>query len=363
MMPNSSSISKFQLFFLLIQSQIGIGLLSLPNVVQSTAKGDGWISTIIAGGAIQLTLIIYWLLLRRFPNQMYTEITKKILGNLLGKLCNTAIYLYYILMGSLSAVLFIQCINVWLLPLTPLWVLSLTIMVASVYLTLGGLRIIARFFVLASFLILFLIFLSFLTFNLPKEFQFILPMGDSGIENILLGSKNTLFSMAGFDGILLISPFILNREKGVLKTISLSNLSITTLYTYFLFLCLVSISPSQLMQIKEPVLYLFRALSYQMTDRLDFLFLSIWIVPMTTSVIINLFLSAKSISKEKVYKKNVVFSGILIYIISIIPFNEKMIDLFSKYVSYLSYGIVFGLPVFLLCLSIIFNKMERKENT
>ncbi|MGM0836465.1 MAG: GerAB/ArcD/ProY family transporter [Bacillota bacterium] len=361
MINNSITISKFQLFFFLLQSQLGIGLLSLPSVVQSSAKGDGWISSLLAGVFVQSILIIYWLLLKRFPNETYTEITKKVMGRFLGKFCNAVIYLYFILTGSLALVLFIKLINLWLLPLTPSWILSLLIMVACIYLTICDLRIIARFFVLASFLILLLVFLSFLTFSLPKDFTFILPIGNSGVKNILQGSDKSLISMLGFEGLLLIFPFILNKGRGVLKTISVANISITILYTYFIFLCLISFNPNQLTQIKEPSIYLFRALSFTMIDRVDLIFLSIWIVPMTTSVIAYLFLAAKSISKKKSYKKTVILSGSIIWFFSLIPLNDKKMDLFSQYVSYLSYFIVIGLPVILLCLSVIFNKKEGSE--
>jgi hypothetical protein len=41
-MTENLSITKFQLVFVLIQTQIGVGLISLPNVVQKSADGDGW---------------------------------------------------------------------------------------------------------------------------------------------------------------------------------------------------------------------------------------------------------------------------------------------------------------------------------
>ncbi|QKE74261.1 GerAB/ArcD/ProY family transporter [Arthrobacter citreus] len=361
MITNINSISKLQLYFFIVQSQIGIGLLSLPNVVETTAKGDGWISTLVAGLAVQITIIIYWLLLRKYPNAIYTEITKKILGKYVGKLFNSFIYIYFIMIGGLACTLFIRTINLWLLPLTPMWVLSLIIILSSIYLTISDLRIISRFFVLGSILIVLLFFMSFFTFYLPKEFRFILPVGHSGVKNILMGSHKSLLSMLGFESLLLIFPFILDSQKGILKTASLANFSVTLFYTYFTFLCLVSFSPTQLLQIREPVLYLFKVLSFEMIDRLDLIFLSIWIVPMTTSVIIYMFLSAKSISKENSFKKNVFFSGILIFIITILPFDEDQLVLFDKYVTYLSYVVVFGLPIILLCLSFIISKTKRSE--
>lgn len=363
MITKKTAISKFQLYFFLIQSQIGIGLLSLPNVVQSTAKGDGWISTIVAGVIVQVTLLVYWFLLKQFPNENYTKITKIIFGKYIGKLLNFIIYMYFILTGSLALILFINCINLWLLPLTPIWVLSLVIILASIYLTISELKVIARFFVIASFLLVFLIFLSFFTYNLPKEFQFILPIGNSGVKNILMGSNKSLISMLGFEGVLFIFPYIFNKEKGVLKTVSFANLTVTAIYTYFLFLCLISFSPNQLKQVREPVLYLFKALTYKMLDRIDLIFLSSWIVPMTTSIIAYLYLSSKSISsKEKYYKKTVMINGMIIFVISILPFDEKMVGQLSKYVTFLSYAVVFMIPVLLLALSIVLKTLKRSGN-
>jgi spore germination protein (amino acid permease) len=356
-------ITKFQLFFILIQSQIGIGLLSLPNVVQKTAKGDGWISTIFAGVAIQLIITIYWLLLKRFPNATYPEITQKLVGRFFGKLLNMIIYLNFILVGGLVTILFIKLINLWLLPLTPSWVISLLIVLASIYLTISDLRIIARFFVITSSLILLVLFISILSLFIPKEVYFILPIGSSGLKNILLGSNNSLLAMLGFEGILFMFPFVFQNKKGVLKTISLANVFITLFYTYLIFITLITFSPDQLTQMREPILNLFRGISYKVIDRLDLVFLSIWLVPMTTSVIAYLFLASKTMNVEKKsFQKAVIINGIIIFFITLIPHEDKIITLFNQYVSYLSYTVVFIIPACLLILSFLLKKHEMSES-
>ncbi|MGG3467404.1 GerAB/ArcD/ProY family transporter [Neobacillus pocheonensis] len=363
MTENNHSITKFQLFFILIQSQIGVGLLSLPNVVGKTAKGDGWISTLIAGVAVQIMLVIYWLLLKRFPNLIYTEITQKILGRFVGKMLNLFIYMNFILVGGLAAILFIKIINLWLLPLTPGWMISLLILIPCIYLTISDLRVMARFFVLATSLILLLFFTSFLSWFTPKEIQYILPIGGSGLKNILMGSKNSLLSMLGFEGLLFIFPFIIQNKKGVLKTVSMANISITLFYTYFFFLTIISFSTDQLVQMREPVINLLRGISYKMIDRIDLMFLSIWIVPMSTSVIAYLFFASKSMNVEKKnYTKVVLMNGFIIFLITLIPHDDAIITQFNKYVSYLNYGIVFIIPTLLLILSFLFNKHERSES-
>lgn len=363
-MTENLSITKFQLFFILIQSQIGTGLLSLPNAVQKTAKGDGWISTIFAGIAVQLIITVYWLLLKRFPNLTYPEITQKLFGSLFGKLVNLVIYLNFILVGGLASILFIKLINLWLLPFTPNWVISLLIVMASIYLTISDLRIIARFFVIASSLILLVLFISILSLFIPKEVQFILPIGSSGLKNILMGSNNSLLAMLGFEGILFMFPFVIQNQKGVLKTISLANIFITLFYTYFIFITLITFSPNQLTQMRAPILNLLRGISFNVIDRLDLVFLSIWLVPMTTSVIAYLFMASKMmIIKKKNYPKAVILNGIIIFFITLIPHEDKIITLFNQYVSYLSYVVIFIIPAFLLILSYLFKKHEMSESS
>jgi spore germination protein (amino acid permease) len=363
MIDKHNSITKFQMFFIMIQSQVGVGLLSLPNVVQKTAKGDGWISTLIAGAAVQIMLVIYWQLLKRFPNLIYTEITQKILGRFLGKLINIFIYMNFILVGGLLTIIFIKIINLWLLPLTPNWIISILILTACIYLAVSDLRMIARFFVLATTLILLLLFTSLLSWFTPKEIQYILPIGSSGFKNILLGTNNSLLAMLGFEGILFIFPFIIENKKGVLKTISMANIFIAIFYTYFIFLSLISFSTDQLAQMREPILNLLRGITYKMVDRVDLIFLSIWIVPMSTSIIAYLFLASKSMNVgKKNYPRIVLMNGFIIFLITLIPHNDATTTLFNKYVTYLSYGVVFIIPTLLLILSFLFKKQESSES-
>ncbi|MFY0762239.1 GerAB/ArcD/ProY family transporter [Metabacillus dongyingensis] len=357
-MNMKSKISKTQLYFLMIQSQIGVGVLSLPSVTQKTAKGDAWITTIIAGIFIEMILVVYWLLLKRFPNLILTEFTKKIAGKGLGKILNFSFYMYFVLTACFAVIFIVNLINTWLLPLTPPWIISMLIMLASVYLAIDDIKIIARFFTLASFLILIIIILSILNFTQELDFQYVRPIGHSGFTNIFLGSSESIISMLGFEILLMSYPYVQGKEKGFLKTISLGNLSITFLYTFFVFTNLISFSPVIIKQIKEPLLYIFRGLSYQLIDRLDLIFISIWIVPMTTSVVAYLFMASKSISKKKSYSKLVVANGILIFCITLIPVDDLLLNKLSELIKYLSYIFAFGLPLFLLLVSYIFKKQE-----
>lgn len=46
-----TKLSRRQYFFIIVQTEIGVGILSLPYDLHSKAKQDGWISLLIGGGA------------------------------------------------------------------------------------------------------------------------------------------------------------------------------------------------------------------------------------------------------------------------------------------------------------------------
>jgi hypothetical protein len=170
--------------------------------------------------------------------------------------------------------------------------------------------------------------------------------------------------MLGFEGLLFFFPFVIENKKGVLKTISMANLFLTLFYTYFIFITLITFSTEQLAQMREPILILLRGISYKMVDRVDLIFLSIWIVPMTTSIISYLYFASRSMNaKKKHYPKFVLLNGFILFLITLIPNDDAFITLFNKYVSYLSYVVVFLIPTLLLILSFLLKKHEMSEST
>lgn len=80
MATKNSTITQGQLTFFIFQTQIGVGLLSLPFAVAKIAHGDGWISTLLIGFFIQLCIFLIWALNRRFPTLSLYEFMPQIIG-------------------------------------------------------------------------------------------------------------------------------------------------------------------------------------------------------------------------------------------------------------------------------------------
>lgn len=356
----NTTINRSQLFFLIIKTQIGIGLLSLPSQIQSSAKGDAWISVLVAGAAIQLLLIVYWQLLKKFPNLTLSEITVRVFGAYIGKTLNLIYYVFFILIAGYASTLYVQLVQTWMLSMTPGWVLLLLIIGTGLYLALENLRVIARFFVLTSVLFGLLILISFLNFNNEVQVSNILPIGESGFVQILKGSEKTFFSMLGFEVILYFFAQVQGNQKGMLRVVSLANCFVTLFYAYFVFICLIGFSPKALEQVNEPVLYIFKGLSYQLFDRLDLIFLTIWIIPMTATIVSYLCLAGKSLTtNQSSYRRLVWISGLLVYLIGWYLSALENIDFFYKWLQYGYLIMIAPLPILLWLVS-FFLKNNKK---
>ncbi|MGM0865874.1 MAG: GerAB/ArcD/ProY family transporter [Bacillota bacterium] len=361
-MSQTGSLTNLQIFFLMIQTQVGFAILTLPNTLQSTSKGDGWMSVLLAGVVLQLFLVIIWLLLSRFPSLNYAEITIVLLGKYIGNFVNMITYLYFIVTASFVLLRFTSIIKEHLLTNTPYWVIGLLMMLTCTYLAISDIRIIARFFGLISILFLFLFGISFFSFLLPVDIHHILPLGTTGIKEIVIGSKDCLLAILGFEVILFLYPLASKKGTSFLKVITWANVFVTGLSTYFVILCIMIFSESVLKQIKYPVIYFLRPLHFQMVDRVDLLFISIWIVPLAASIVIYIYLGSKSLPffKGKPYKLVLMNSTLIFVLFTIAKKDPDSQELYSNYVEYLSYAVVFAIPFMLLLFSYLVKKREKE---
>ncbi|PEJ53306.1 hypothetical protein CN692_21405 [Bacillus sp. AFS002410] len=361
MMKNEKMISISQFTFVIIQAQIGVALLSLPYVVHKHAGHDGWISVLVAGIGVYLLLLIMWLLGKRFPKDTIYEYSSKIVGKYIGVFISYLYILFFFMVSIFIVVVTISTLKKWILTFTPPFVLILFIVGTGVYLAKENMKIIARFFTFVCILIFFLIFLEICSYN-NVNYRYIFPIGQAGVKNIFLGAHDALNSMMGFEFILVLFPHIKANPSKILKAGTISISFVTLLYTFFLITSYMSFSKAEISIVPEPILYLLKSLSYEVIERLDLVFLSIWVVPILTSVVTYLYLTSFGISKLLKFKnhsKTTFFTGLSLAIFCLfIPQSEEFIMKFGTFLSYSSYFFIFFIPLILLIISYIRKKKE-----
>lgn len=270
-MSKESTVTRGQLFFMIMKFEIGVDILSLPYRIHLIAKGGGWISVLIGGMLIQLIILLCWLLLRRFPNSSIYQIMMRITGRWIGAILVIAYAAYYLLMGTSVLVNAYDVINRWMLQNTPRWAILVLFMFTSIYLVRQNLRTIARVLVLISFLIapmMLLISYGIMQTNL----LYLLPLTEAGWPQIISASTESLMAMFGFEFFLVVLPLVQGTSKSKLGTITAASAVVSLLYGFTVFICSTAFSPQQLSMMPEPVIYLLRSIPLGTMDRADFCF-------------------------------------------------------------------------------------------
>lgn len=213
-MKVKSRISSENLFFVLVQTMMGVGLLSLPHQTHHAAGSDGWISILITGFFIQLIVLLIWLLCIKFPNLTLFDFSKVILGKTSGTALNFLYIIYLLTMICYIFIVYADILKRWILPETPVWVLFLIEFVLLIY---GSICKIKNVISLLSFLFIFILFLFFITFfvygDSSIDVRYLFPIGSSGGWNILKSTSDSMISLTGFETLLIYFAFIKQSKK------------------------------------------------------------------------------------------------------------------------------------------------------
>lgn len=219
---------------------------------------------------------------------------------------------------------------------------------------------------LTAVVIFISIILPLFAFTFNIEWAYLFPVGQSGLKNITIGAHDALIAMIGFEIIAVVLPFVQGTYKQSLKSISLANMTVVFIYIYFPICCYLVFSPEELKIISEPVLYLLKAVNFQWIERLDLIFLSIWIIPMATSLVAYFYLASKgaAYTLHKGQRKYPMwYLPLIAFIIGLFLTTEFEIEQFDKYISASSYIFMVFLPLLTLFISIVRKKYNYRSSS
>lgn len=213
----------------------------------------------------------------------------------------------------------------------------------------------------------FLVILLVFTLVVLRDLQplYIFPIGDSGFSNIVKGASQGSFSLQGFELLLVVLPYCLGKDVGKLKVALSANGFVTIFYTYLTFVTIAYFGTSALRFIPEPILYMMKFKYFDIIDRVDLIFFSIWVVSVATSVMIYLYLSSIGITHmfRKTNRTNFVYwTGIIVLIpVLLIPINNRVISTLGNFISVYGVFFIFVLPIILLIVSVLRHQKIEED--
>jgi len=358
MVRTEKKMSARQLFLFIIQAQIGVGVLSIPYKLNETAKGGAGITVLITGVITQLIILMYWVLLRKFPDLNLFQICLRLGGRVFGKLLIAGYIGYFVLLGANIMLSAVGVLQRWMMNATPTWILLALFSIMTYYMAKEKLTVLARFYTLSS--ALFIPLIIFVSYGITQaHLEYMFPLMEAGIWNILKATKDTTISMYGFEVILIIFPLIEASDKKKLMMVSMSNLFVTLFYTFVVCTCLMVFNTEQLRLIPEPVLYLVKSLNFYIVDRADVLFLPIWSITLVcsiTSYTYSASVGLAQLTNRKDHKLFTPYVNAAMFLITLIPATPIAIHRLDVSAEYAAYLFIFVLPLAMMTVSKLFKK-------
>ncbi|MGE5653804.1 MAG: GerAB/ArcD/ProY family transporter [Bacillota bacterium] len=351
-MRGANRINRRQAWFMVSGTMYGVTLLTLPYLSAEIAHETAWLPVVVIGAVSVLVAGIVGRLAERFPGRTVIEMVSELWGKPLGLVIGLAMAAVLYLNVPLQARLNSELLNSVLLPKTPPTFLIIALIVACVYTIEGGLSAIAR---LSEVLFPLTILITVVVFALGLrhvEFSHLQPMGNFPLQNFLgVRSFQMLNSFYGFVIILYLIPFM-DKVKG-LRGVGFSAVLVGTLvYTLVVTVTVAVLGAYHTVETIWPGLELARAVHIRgaFIERLDFLFLTMWIGPTFLTCVNLLFFSAFGIARV-INPKNPRWLtwglGILAIILALLPKGISQLERLSTMAGLAGLVIAYGLPILL----------------
>ncbi|MGE5626800.1 MAG: Ger(x)C family spore germination protein [Solirubrobacterales bacterium] len=233
-MEKKISINEFGIFASIITATVGIGTFSYPGELSSLAGTDGWM-VILAGGILSCLIMLLLVTLVKKNNwDSFTSILIKSFGKLFGLIFALAFVLYLICSMCLGLRVFIEVMKMYLLEKTPTEFLIVITILTGVYIIRGGIEGIIRFNEIGFWLMFAPVIFILLLLLSNADFTNILPIMSEKPINYLKSMPVNIYIFKGFEIVLLLLPFLNNKEK--VKKISILSIVFITLFYMIIFI-------------------------------------------------------------------------------------------------------------------------------
>ena len=197
----------------------------------------------VAGIGFEIAIFIIYFLSKRFSTSTIYEYASKVVGRPIGLLISIGYIAFACVTAILVMELFDTTIKNWILLRTPSWAILMLLAITGTYLALGKVKVIGRFDQFVSFLIIPLVLMVAYTLK-EADLRYILPIGQQGLGPIIKTIPQGFFSMIGFEMALFVFPYLQNKGKKALISLTLSNIAATTFYSFLTFSTFVVLVPN-----------------------------------------------------------------------------------------------------------------------
>jgi spore germination protein (amino acid permease) len=292
---NNNQLTIYEFVATAISIVVGISVLSLPNAAVGAAHQDGWIATALGSIYPLYVTILASFIITLYPNTSIMELSIQFTGKFFGNILNILFmvqFLYYAVGVLAAAANLLQVYSVWFMSKTQI---ILIFVVLVIYLSLKDLKVLSRINLIAFIMMLILLTTTSTAFKYGSLLN-IEPILNTNIKDILKGTKESAFSYAGMEGILIIHPYVKDKQK-LIKASFITVGIITFFYTWSVFTSTLYLGPDIIPKALWPVNYVTESVKIPAINNFRFILLILWPIIIYKTVMTEHYLCAEIMNK------------------------------------------------------------------
>ncbi|OPH47409.1 hypothetical protein BC351_39965 [Paenibacillus ferrarius] len=356
-------LSLIQYIFIIFETQVGIGVLSLPRDLVKTAGSDGWISILLGWILSMLFSLVVIKIMEKNAGYTFLELLSKYFGKWVGKSLSILWILYTAYAASVVMFSTIHIIKIWIVPDMRDFILMILFIIPIYMITKQGIRVIGLF---AEFVFLISVWMPFLLLLTLKSthWLYLLPIAKDGLFPILSTAKSTILSFLGFELAFILYPF-LKDKKSASKGIVIANSLSMIIFLMVTVITLVKFSPEEIKDYVYPTLNLLKLIRLPFLERLEITFLAFYLFTLFMTIIPYLYTAVLGASQlvGKQDHRNVLRILICLWILLSFFFlpSSSQVTQMGKSWGMLGIYCAYGFPIFLWIYGWLFHHVRKGQ--
>ncbi len=321
------------------------------------AGPDAWLAMILGGLVIVTAGWLMGKLAMRFPEETLFEFAPRIAGSLLGRLMGVAFILFWTLFATRVLREVGDLAKSELLRQTPLEIIILIMLASSAYLARRGFEPISRVYqILIVPVIAVVVLIPVIAIPVIQMDNF-RPFFAKGAAPIMKGAWDTFIGWEGMEAILFLLPYIADKRPALRVSVGAPLLVFVTWFAMQITV-LGSLGAEEAMALASPGLDLAQVVDIpgEFFERVDSVYISIWLLVSYASIVAALHLSAMGIKRMAGLRdhKPWVFPLVpVVYFIALIAPSAPAAHQIGDILGLIFFGLGMALPALLLVIAVV----------
>ena len=211
---------------------------------------------------------------KKFPDYNILILSKKYFGRLLGSIFNLVFASYFIYTASMVGSIYTNLMRNYIVGfLTPFKVIVI-LFICIMYAASKALKVIGRISEISFYVTIILLLLPIVALRVASMSN-IYPVLGSGFSSIAKGSMKSTFAYSGAEIILLIYPFLKEKNKMLMSSL-ISVAMVIVLYVWSVFITTYYLGPDIVSKSYWSLLLVMGSVSITIVNNFKYIFMFLW---------------------------------------------------------------------------------------